>query len=407
MSMRYTHEQLVEWLKVHGTIRGGADPNFDQLSATTLANMARDVVQDNFFVDGAWQRIIRFYAQSDVFEGGLFMQEPFQYGRVNGGAYLPGSDVTVTQNNILSAMGFPPRAYKEDVPLNLWVTEVMNAGPFALVSQYAAYLENAVQSFNTDVNIDWYQHGQAASGTVLQNRIQFMDGADEALNNGTDPGFLGNAYPTYGGTLRNGVVSNTINSGVTWAGDQQGNPGQLALGVLFGAYLNCVQPPDTGLCNKAAFQYIWQRVQPQQNFVEQAGSAKSENDARIGMTGFKMGDAYIHVDKLAPSTKYGTLLPPGLSQTTPGPLSAFTTPSNCTPLSGYPQSTSCKPGEPFFWLRLQDWKVRPVKSGEYSGFTPMIRTQTNPDLIVQFYKAGINSYTPSPRDNWEIVGFGY
>ena len=378
-----------------------ADPTFDQLSASTLAEMTRDAVQDNFFVDGAWQRLMRHYAVNDPFTGGLFMQEPFIYNRVNGGAYQPGADVQVVQQQILAAMGFPPRAYKEDVPINMWQTEVVNTGPAAAVSIYDAYMQVAVDSMSTDLNIDFYQHGQAASSTISQNRSIYMDGADEALNNGVDPGWMGNVYTTYGGQVRNGAVNTTLNAQPFWAGDQAGNPGQTNYGTLLGGYLACVQPPDTGLGNKAVFQYILQREEPKQRFTQ-------ESDARIGITGVKILEAYVHVDKLAPSTRFGALLPTNLSQTTSITPATFTTPSTVSTASGYPASIACKPGEPFFWLRLQDWKMRPSSSPEYNhNFTPPIRTQTNPDLIVMFYKCALNCYTPSPRDNSQIIGFGF
>jgi hypothetical protein len=379
-----------------------ADPLFDQLSASTLAEMRASAVQDNFFVDGAYQRLMRYYALSDPFSGGTWMQEPFQYNRVNGGAYQPGSDVQVKQNQILGAMLFTPRAYKEDVPINLWITEVMNTGPAAAVSTYDAYMENAVQALSTDFNIDAYQHGQPAGTNISQNRVIYINGFDEALNDGVTPGWLGNLYTTYGGQLRNGVVGNTLNSVPIWAGDQNGGTGAVSYGLLWGAYLNCVQPPDTGLCNKACFQYIGQRQEPKQRW------AVEDADVRIGLTGFKIMEAYIHVDKLAPSTKFGQLLPSGLSQTTPLTVSTFTSPaSGANSISNYPVSKTINPGEPFFWLRLQDWKWRPAQSPEYNhNFTPPIRTQTNPDLIVMFYKAGATQYTPSPRDNCQIVGIG-
>ena len=110
------------------------DPSFDILSATTLADLRRDAVQDYFFVDGAWQRVIRYYASLDPYTGGLFMQEPFMYNRVNGGGYFPGADVVVQENQILAALQFPPRFYKEDLPFNLAQTEAINAGPAAAVS---------------------------------------------------------------------------------------------------------------------------------------------------------------------------------------------------------------------------------------------------------------------------------
>lgn len=378
-----------------------ADPLFDQISATTLADMRRDAVQDNFFVEGAWQRLTRYYHAEDPFFGGTWMQEPFMYNRVNGGAYAPGSDVEVEQVQILAAMAFTPRAYKEDVPINMWQTEVINAGPAAAVSTYDTYMTNAVQAMSTDFNIDAYQHGQPASSTVSQNRTIFMNGIDEAVNNGIDPGYLGNVYPTYGGQVRNGQVGNVLNATPVWAGDSNGNTGPVSYGLLFNAYLNATQDPDAGLCNKACFGYIANRNEPKQRF------AQEERDVRIGLVGFKILNATIHVDKLAPSTKFGQLLPQGLSQTTPGPLSNFTSPANPSVPGGFPASKTCQPGEPFFWLRLQDFRLRPARSPEYNhNFTPPIRTQNNADLIVMWYKAAANYYTTSPRDNSQIVGIG-
>lgn len=377
------------------------DPLFDQLSATTLASMRSDAVQDNFFIEGAWQRLTRFYHAEDPFFGGTWMQEPFMYDRVNGGAYPPAADVEVVQKQILAAMAFTPRAYKQDVPINMWVTEVMNAGPAAAVSTYDAYMSNAVQAMSTDYNIDAYQHGQAASATISQNRSIFMNGIDEALNNGIDPTYLGNIYTNYGGQVRNGTVGNTINSSPIWAGDVNGNTGPVSYNLLCSTYLNCVQDPDVGLCNKAAFGYIAAKNEPKQRFAEE------EKDVRIGMVGFRILNAVIHVDKLAPSTKYGQLNPTGLSQTTPGPLSTFTSPSNPTTTGNFPASKTCYPGEPFYWLRLQDWRLRPARSPEYNhNFTPPIRSQNNPDLIVMFYKSACTYYSPSPRDNAQIVGIG-
>ncbi len=384
------------------------DPLFDQLSATTLSELERDVAYDNFFVDGAWQRIMRYYMEQRPFQGGLFMQVPFQYNRVNGGAYQPASDVLVEQIQILGAMQFQPKAYKEDVPINLWQTDVINNGPAAMVSIYNAYLENAIEALSTDLNIDFYNHGQASGTNVSQNRVIYINGADEALSNGVDPGWLGNIYSTYGNQTRNGVVGVTLNSGVYWAGDQGGKTGQTNYGTLLDGYLACEQPPDTGLGNKAVFGFIAKRLQPQQRYVENEGSTVTrEKDSRIGLTGFKFLEAMIHVDKLAPSTRFGALLPSGLSQTTSITPSAFQTPSSPSTASGYPATTSCSPGEPFFWFRLQDWMMRFSSAPEYNGFTPDIRTQTNPDLIVKFYKKACECYTPSPRDNWQIVGFGY
>jgi hypothetical protein len=382
-----------------------ADPSFDQLSATTLADLREDVVWDNFFVQGAITRTLRAAGALDTFLGGTAMMEPFQYDRVNGGAIAPGSDVNVTQKTILAATAFVPKEYVEQVPLNLWQTNVLNAGPAGKVKWVDAYMANAVSSFETDFNIDFYRHGQASGGAVADNRIIFVNGASEACNDGVNPSWDGNVFINYGGQVRDGAVGNALNSIPVWAGTQAGGTGQATYKVLLEGYLQGVKPPDTGVCNKALYAYMGEREETKQRFGETA------MNVRIGMTGFKFFDAFIHVDKLAPSTKYGTILPSGLSQTTSMKPSVFTTPSLSgaqTAISNFPSATSVTPGEVFFWFRLRDWKLRPSADPEYNhNFTPPIRSQNNPDLIVMFYKNGLNVYTPSPRDNWQSFGYGF
>jgi len=379
-----------------------ADPTFDQISATTLADLREDVLVDNFFVETPFQKKMRAMGALEDFNGGVFMQEPFMYDRVNGGAIAPGSDVTVTQKQIIAAEAFLPKEYVEQVPLNLWETNVIQgSGPAVKVKLIDAYMQNAVQALNTDLAIDLYRHGQNISGS---NRLIYINGISEALNDGINPSWDGNVFTTYGGQSRNGAVGNTINSVPTWVGDTSGNTGQITYKTVFEAYQNCVQPPDLGLCNKALFSYLAERQEPKQRF-------EMVKDLDVGVSGLKVLDGTIFVDKLAPSTKYGTILPSNLSQTTSIKPAAFTTPTlsaTQTAISGYPSATSVTPGEPFFWLRVKGWKLRPSSDPEYNfNFTPPIRSQNNPDLVVLFLKAGINLYTVQPRDNWQLVGAGF
>lgn len=380
-----------------------ADPTFDQLSATTLAELRESVVYDEFFVDTAFQRKLRLSGALDDFAGGLFMQTPFMYDRVNGGAIAPGSDVNVTQKNILAATAFVPKEYVEQVPMNLWQTNVLNSGPAAKVKLLDAYMKNAVQALNTDLAIDFYRHGQNISAS---NRSIFINGASEALNDGVNPSWDGNVFTTYGGQTRNGAIGNVLNSVPIWCGDQNGNPGQITYKPIIEAYLNCVQTPDIGVCNKAAYAYLLERMQSQQRY-----EIKMETDAALGLTGIKVQDAIIFMDKLCPSTKYGSLLPSGLSQTTAVAPATFTTPTfsgTQNSISNLPSNTSVKPGEVFFWFRAAGWKVRPSSDPEYNfNFTPPVRSQTNPDLVVMFLKAAINFYTTSPRDNNHLYGIGF
>src|SRR6202049_135531 len=381
-----------------------SDPTFDQISSTTLADLRDDVLYDCFFVDSAFQRKLRTSGALDEFLGGTLMQTPFQYNRVNGGAIAPGSDLMGTQNQILAATAFVPKEYVEQVPLNLFRTNVIQgSGPAVKIKEVDAYMTNAVQALNTDISIDFFRHGQSITGS---NRLIFINGISEALNDGINPSWDGNVFTTYGGQLRNGVVGNVLNSVPIWAGTQTGGTGQITYKVLVEAYLNCVQRPDIGVCNKALYAYLLERQEPKQRF-------SMEQDISIGMSGLKLLDAMIFEEKLCPSTKYGTLLPSGLSQTTSIKPSTFTTPALTTAQTAVSNSptvtgTTINPGEPFFWLRVKGWKIRPSADPEYNfNFTPPIRSQTNPDLVVMFLKAALNCYTTSPRDNAQILGAGF
>ena len=378
-----------------------ADPTFDQLSASTLADLAQDIVYDEFFVEGSLQRKLRASGALDEYLGGTIMQEPFQYNRVAGGAIAPGSDVTVVQRQILAATGFTPKLYVEQVPLNLWQTNVVNSGPAARVKLADLYMSNAVQALNTDLGIDFYRHGQAAPSGVGDNRVVFINGAAEAMNDGVTNSWDGNYFTYYGGQLRNGTIGNVLNSIPIWFGDQLGNTGQISYKSIVEMYLNCVQAPDIAVCNKALYSYLLERQEPKQNFSQ-------EKDVSIGITGLKFLESYIHVDKLCPSTKYGQILPSGLSQTTAIQPSSFTSSGSPSSISNLPATQTINPGEVIFFFRTAGWKIRPTTDEEYNfNFTPPIRSQTNPDLIVMFLKAGINFYTPSPRDNVHGYGAGF
>ena len=278
-----------------------ADPTFDQLSASTLADLRADVVWDNFFVGGDGEdgmpilRTLRAVGALETFFGGLAMQEPTMYDRVQGGAIAPGSELTVVERQILAALDYFPKEYVEQIPLNLWQTNVINAGPAAKVKLVDLYMTNAVMAANTDINIDFYRHGQPSGTGVADNRSIYINGASEQCNDGVNPSWDGNYFPTIGGQARGtqttGTQNVTLNSIPVWAGDASGNAnGQAAYKTITELYLNCVRRPDTGVSNKAMFGYLLERQEVKQRFGDMT------TNQRIGLTGIKFFDAFIHVD---------------------------------------------------------------------------------------------------------------
>ncbi len=242
------------------------DPTFDQISASTLADMREDIVYDEFFVEGAALRKLRSSGALEEYLGGTIMQEPFQFNRVAGGAHQPGADVNVTQNQILAATAFVPKEYVEIVPLNLWQTQVINAGPAGKVKLVDLYMTNAVQALNTDLGIDLYRHGQQSATNISDNRQFFINGASEAMNDGVTNSWDGNIFTTYGGQTRNGAVGNVLNSIPIWLGTSTGAVGQAAYKPTLESYLNPVQEPDIGLCNKAFWAYLAEREETKQRY---------------------------------------------------------------------------------------------------------------------------------------------
>lgn len=377
------------------------DPTFDQLSATTLPEMQADIVYDEFFVEGALPRKMRENGALDDFLGGLWMQHPFMFDRPQGGAHQPGTDINIIQKQLVGATAFQPKEYIEVVPNNLWQSNVINNGPFAKVKLIDIYYAAAIQALNTDLNLDLYRHGQASPTGVGDNREKFINGAAEVMNNGVDNSWDGNIFTSYGGQARNGNIGNVLNSIPIWFGDSLGNTGQISYKNVLEMYLNCIQPPDAGFCNRALFAYLLERQEPKQNFVE-------AKDMQIGLTGIKIMDAYIHMDLLCPSTKYGSILPSGYSSTTPVTPATFTSRVGVPGISNLPSGVTINPGEILFFFRTAGWKIRPTNDPEFNfNFTPPIRTQKNPDLVVQFLKAAINFYSPSPRDNTHGYGAGF
>ena len=377
------------------------DPAFDQISAGTISDIRDDVVIDNFFVEETTQRKLRASGALDEFLGGTLMQEPFIFNRVQGGAIAPGSSVTPVQVPILAATGFLPKEYIEIIPLNLWQTNVINNGPAAKVKLTDLYMTNAVQALNTDLGIDFWRHGQASGTGITDNRLIYVNGVSEAMNDGVTSSWDGNYFTSYGGQSRVGAVGNVLNSIPIWGGDQLGATGQASYKIVIESYLNCVAPPTISPCNKALYGYLLERQEPKQQFTQ-------EKDLSIGLTGIKFMESYIHVDKLCPSTKYGAILPSGLSQTTSMAPSAFTSSASPAATSNLPAATSVTPGEVLFHLRAEDWKIRPTSDEEYNfNFTPPIRSQTEPDLIVMFLKCGINFYCVVPRNQSHVYGIGF
>ena len=108
MATRYTHEQLVQWLAEHGTIKGGSDPILDEVNLLTLKEVYPRAVEDNFFLDTP--RLAYYRARCMVpWTGGAFTQNNFLYAPLVGGGYGIGAQFSTAVPNTLGGMIFNPK----------------------------------------------------------------------------------------------------------------------------------------------------------------------------------------------------------------------------------------------------------------------------------------------------------
>src|SRR5229473_2302457 len=124
------------------------DPLYNEIDATNLESVRKNVVFDNLFVGTPFQQKLKKAGVLDPFLGGSGMFEGFIYGRPQGAALAPGSTVTVTRQQQNTGMKFLPKAYVSWVPIDDWELDdgsgqggVVNSGPSMIADQYQIMIE--------------------------------------------------------------------------------------------------------------------------------------------------------------------------------------------------------------------------------------------------------------------------
>lgn len=415
------------------------DPLYNEIDATNLESVRKNVVFDNLFVDTPFQQKLRKAGVLDPFLGGSGMFEGFIYGRVQGAAVAPGSTVTVTRQQLNTGMKFLPKAYVTWAPLDDWELDdgsgtggVINAGPSLIANQYQILMENMTSTLNTMLEMDSFRHGQASGTGISDNRILNSNGLDEAINNGIDPSPFGNIYGTYGGDTRNGVIGPALNSTPLWLGQTNNGTSQSALGTsgagqidfnaLIRLWSQCVVSggkPDLGITNVFGFAAVANALDAQRRDVSNtkhdiawdgftfngvdiyadplAPSALAQNFLSLATSGGVAGNNNL-VDGSGSSTKTSTIVTP---QFTSGGANVTISPTG----SNFPSNSTCTVGEVLYFLETSAFKLRPTdKKGWNFGLrrSPM---PNNVSMDALFMRLGTNLYNVMPRHCALALGF--
>ena len=397
-----------------------ADPLYNEIEATNLESVRKNVVWDNLFVDTPFQAKLRRAGVWDPFLGGNGMMEGFIYGRPQGAAVAPGSTVTVTRQQQNTGMKFQPKAYVSWAPLDDWELDdgsgtggVINSGPAMIANQYQIIMETMVQMINTMIEMDSFRHGQPSGTNIAQNRILNSNGLSEALNNGTDPSWDGNIFSTYGGATRNTTIGPALNSVPLWFGNNQGGVGQIdfnALMKMWGACTITGGRPDLGITNVLGFVAVANALDSQRRDV-----SNTKHD--IKWDGLNFNNVDIYADPLAPSSQSSNFLSLGSgggqagnnnlidgagSNTVTG---TFTSPSAPSSASNLPASKTCTVGEVLFFLEAESFKIRPTNKKGWNYGLRRAPMPNNVSMDALFMRLGTNLYNVMPRHNSQGFGF--
>jgi hypothetical protein len=392
------------------------DPTYGgDLQSATLDDMVLDVAYDNFFVDTPKQAWLRAIGAVDPFDGGVMMREPTIFNRPLGGANSPGTTVTIVHRQQLANLAFNERLYSTYDNLETFSLFVQNRGSARRVDLVDLYAQLHIKAINTDVEVDSYHHGQSpVAGYITDDGSERVNGDDEAMNNGYDPGWYGNVYQQYGNQARNGSQANTLNSTPFFYGNPDGTAAAFTVENLTQHMIRVTKFGNEagniiGITSQEGIGYLYAMFQRQQRLVEW-----KVEDTCPGFSGIGFMGAMLYGDTLAPGRSWSYTLPPEISQTsnatdtagtsTAGQPYSFTSPSTVTSFSRIPASTQISVGEPLFLYSGRSIKYRPTTEPDFFFGVRRNQVYNSNTLDAYIVNLGINMYYVMPREN--CLGYG-
>lgn len=394
-----------------------ADPTYgNDLQATTLDDLVLGVAYDNFFIDDPKLEWMRTIGAVDPFDGGILKRYPTIMNRPMGGAAAPGTTQNIVHRQQIANTAFNIRNYSTWDMLETFALLVQNRGQAKRVDMMDVYAQSHIKAINTDVGVDSFHHGQSpVTGYITDDGSERVNGDDEAMNNGLDPGWYGNVYQNYGNQARNGAVTNTLNSTPLWFGNPDGSCSSFSVEkwILF---IRSVRRYGAdhyiGITSTEGISYIAGALQRQQRF----GVDWKIEDTCPDFTGIGFMGCMFYESGLAPGRAWAATLPPDISQTSNatdtagtrtdgnGPYS-FTSPATCTAYSGIPASTQISVGEPLFMYAGSSIEYWPTSEPEFFFGVRRNQVYNSNSLDAYIVNLGINMSYTMPRKN--RLGYGF
>jgi hypothetical protein len=381
-----------------------ADPIVTALTAVTKEEIWPRQITDSFFRAIPFFSYIRDKALI-TFSGMTFMQYPYLFRPMIGGAYSPGSAFNIDKVDTIAALQFREKYYEVNVTEFKEEIQVRNKGTNAVFSLLDADMKNAMMTMTTIIAISAWRHGQTSGGGVVDDRSLEINGLSEALNDGILPSWDGNIFPNYGAQARNGAIGKALNSKPYWLGNSNGTAGKITYEKLEDMYQIASQgnlSPDLGVTSKRGMTLIKNTLQVQQRFAQ-------ETDPRYGYEGILLNRMRLTKDDYCPSAStadggtgdsdpiLGNWLTADFAYTDPGAATRGNFPA---------ANVTLQPREVIFMLNTDTWILRISDDEEFQfGWTGFKPGQDNTRVSGQSL-AAINLENPA-ANRLNIHGYGF
>lgn len=378
-----------------------ADPIVTALTAITKEEIWPRQITDSFFRAIPFFSFLRDKALV-TFSGMTYMQYPYLFKPMIGGAYAMGQPFNIDKQDTIAALQFREKYYEVNVTEFKEEIQVRNKGANAVFSMLDADLRNAMMTLTTIIAISAWRHGQ---NLAADNRELEINGLSEALNDGILPSWDGNIFTTYGQQLRNGNIGPALNSSPYWMGLASGAPSKITYDKMEDMYQIASQgnlSPDLGVTSKRGTTLIKNTLQVQQRFQQ-------ETDPRYGFESVVLNKARITKDDYCPSASpanggsgssdpiLGNWLTGTIAYTDPGAATRGTFPN---------ANVTLTVAEVLFLLNTDTWILRISDDPEFQfGWTGFKPGQDNTRVSGQAL-ASVNLETPA-ANRLNIHGYGF
>jgi hypothetical protein len=222
---------------------------------------------------------------AEQFAGGTSIRHPIAYARLKGGAFTRGQSFDTSYVQTDTALEVLVKAYYVNITL-FGLDAVLNRGPEAVMSTVETKMVNAAGRMAELLGTDIFLDGQGTDSSAIQ-----LDGLEAAIDDG-------NAFATYGGITRADIATGAnvgINSYVkTMAGPVALADFQTAYGATWFGH----EHVDLIIITQAIWDIMWNKLQPQQRFLEE-----STDVAKAGFQALRYNGASMTVDQYAPAAK--------------------------------------------------------------------------------------------------------